>query len=402
MANELFPGSQAVVYVEKETSYDSNDTKMTAANAMFTISETFTGGEEREVRPDRSGSADHTERFRGRKNADFEITKLLLPNGSVTTQPDDTYLWENLFGNLSMNTTAIEYIFATAHTDSLTIRRGIRSGGSAGSADLQEHLRGAIVNRGAISWGAAGNNGLGQVGFGGMAKEYGFTGNTSIGSGYTTLDLNTGRGSFRVANAKQLTVGSIVQILGATPNSGGGSGILITSLNQTTSLAKGTFSGAPASSGRAVKPFNPAPVTAGSPIHGRLGSLSLDASASLIKHLGGTITIEDNRMLLNEEVGLDSASRVLRTERRNCTFSLDFLIDKDNFGTLMGDMLANTSKNVQLTIGSDANKKFRFVMSNAEWDFTSLDVPDQDMVRVSMSGRALGTNGNDSVKLRIL
>ena len=107
-------------------------------------------------------------------------------------------------------------------------------------------------------------------------------------------------------------------------------------------------------------------------------------------------------MLLNEEVGLDSASRVLRTERRNCTFSIAFLLDKDNFGTLMGDMRANPSKNVQLTIGSDANKKFRFVMSNAEWDFTSLDLPDQDMVRVSMSGRALGTNGNDSVKLRIL
>lgn len=400
MANELYPGSQAVLYVEKEPAYDSTK-RIAGANAMFTISETFTGGEEREPRPDRSGSADHLERYVGRKTAEFEITKLILPNGNVTTEPDDTFLWENLFGHLSLGTTSIEYLFATAHLTSLTLRRGIRTGGSAGVAELQEHMRGAIVNRGEISWGAAGNNGLAQVRFSGQAREWGYTGNTSIGTGY--VSINTGAVSFRVTNARQLTKGSVIAVVSSITDTGGGSGILVDSINYTTGVI--TFSetlGASASSGRVIKPYNPTAVTAGSPIHGRLGTLSLDGSTSSIKHLGGSITIEDNRSLLNEEVGTDAASRVLRNDRRNVTFSLDFIIEKDNTGKLLGDMLLDTAQNMHVTIGSLANKKVRFIMKNAHFDFTSLDVPDQDMVRISMTGRALGTNGNDSLKMRIL
>jgi len=400
MANELYPGSQAVLYVQEELAYDQT-AKLTGGNAMFTISETFTGGQEREPRPDRSGSADHLERYVGRKTAEFEITKLILPNGNVTTEPDDRLLWKNLFGHVSLGTTSIEYLFATAHLTSLTLRRGIRTGGSAGVAELQEHMRGAVVSRGEISWGAAGNNGLAQVRFSGQAREWGYTGNTSIGTGY--VSIGTGAGSFRVTAPRQLTKGSVVAVVSSILDTGGGSGILIDTINYTTGVI--SFSetlGASASSGRVVKPYNPTAHTSGSPIHGRLGTLSLDGSASSIKHLGGSITIEDNRSLLNEEVGEDAASRVLRTDRRNVTFSLDFIIDKDSTGKLLGDMLLDTSQNMHVTIGSLANKKMRFIMRNAHFDFTSLDVPDQDMVRISMTGRALGTNGNDSLKMRIL
>jgi len=398
MANELFPGSQTVVYVQKETTYGSHR-DIVGADAFRTISESISPAEEREVRPDRSGSADHLERYIGRKSVDFEVTKLILPSGSVTAEPDDTFLWENAFGRLSLGATSIEYIMATAHTDSLHIRRGIRTGGEADAADFQEHINGAIVNRVEISWGNQGNNGLAQVTFGGMAKDWGHTGNSSINLD-KPASVGTGSGNLSVANAKQFSPGSIVKF---GVDTAGGSGILIDSVNYTDNLiAYSNTLDATHSHGATITPYNPTETTGGSPLHARLGFLSLDGSTSQIDHLGGTVTVEDNRSLLNEEVGYSSASRVLRTDRRNVTFALDFIMKKDEVGALLGDMTRDTAKDMQVNIGDAANKTMKLDMANARLDMVGVEIPDQDMMRISMTGRALGTNGNDSLKVRIL
>ena len=106
-ANELFPGSQTIIYVEEEATYGAAQT-VNGANSFRTITESLGGAEEREYRPDRSGSADHLERYQGRKSAEWEISKLILPSGSVTTEPDDDFMWKNLFGNKTVNATNIE------------------------------------------------------------------------------------------------------------------------------------------------------------------------------------------------------------------------------------------------------------------------------------------------------
>ena len=124
MANaNFFPGSQTVIYATKETSYGV-PVKVSGVDAMFTLSDSMTPAEEREFRPDRSGSSDHTEIYVGRRSAEFEVNRLLLPSGSVTIHPDDKLLMEAAFGHISMGTTAIEFHMATAHDSSLTIRRG--------------------------------------------------------------------------------------------------------------------------------------------------------------------------------------------------------------------------------------------------------------------------------------
>jgi len=397
MALELFPGSQTVLYVNREGSYGAIE-RLNGADAFFTLSDSLTPAEERDVRPDRSGSPDHLERYRGRKSAEFEVTCLLLPSGSVTTEPDNSLLWENLLGRLSLGTTSVEYVQSTAHTWSLTIRRGIRTGGAGGAADYQEHVRGAIVNSGEISFGSQGQNGLATVSFRGMAKDWGKTGNTSVGSGYLTV--SSAASSFRVSSSRQLSVGSLIKVHTST---GGGSGIVVDTVNHTSGVI--TFSeslGVTLSSGRPIVPYNPVPTTAGSPIHARLGFVSLDGSASLIDCLGGRISYEDNRSLLNDEVGYDSPSRVLRDDRRNVTVSYDFLAKKDEIGVLLGRTEGNVSDDVQTNIGAGANLKLVARMKKVEWDLTATDVPDQGMMRISKTGRALGTNGNDSLKVRFL
>ena len=87
-----------------------------------------------------------------------------------------------------------------------------------------------------------------------------------------------------------------------------------------------------------------------------------NGSTSKIDHLGGTISIEDNRALLNEEVGYDSASRVMRNDRRNVSFTLDFILKKDEVSQLMGNMVANTAADVQVNVGDQSNKTMKLHM----------------------------------------
>jgi len=400
---DLFPGSQTVCYVEREVAYGTAR-PLNGADAFYTMSESLTPAQEREVRPDRSGSPDHVERVMGRKSAEVEFSTLLLPSGSITTEPDTGMLWQNAFGRLSINATGLEYVQATAHNWAVTVRRAIRAGGGQGVADLQEHVRGVIINAVEIAWGSQGQNGLATTTFRGMGKDWGHTGNTSLASGYVTL--GTGNTSFRVAAPKQLSANSLVKLITSISDTGSGaSGILVDSVNITTGLVSfnsGTTMVATGASGRAIVPYNPTAVTAGSPIHARVGFLSLDGSATQIEHLGGRITFEDNRGLLNEEVGHDSPSRALREDRRNVTFSLDFLVRRENLGELLSDMQTNAAQNIQVNLGSVKYKTVKIHMKNAEWDMTPVDIPDQGMMRISMAGSALGTNGNDSLKVRFM
>jgi len=101
-------------------------------------------------------------------------------------------------------------------------------------------------------------------------------------------------------------------------------------------------------------------------------------------------------------VGYDSATRAMREGRRNVTFALDFILRKEDVAGLLGDMNNNSSNNIQVTIGAQANKKLKLNMKNTRFDATSPEISDQGMARITMNGVALGTNGNDSLVARIL
>lgn len=396
MANEFFLGSQRIWYAAKEPSY-GHPTGALGTDAFKIVSGSMTSTHEREFRPDISSQSDEMERYAGRYSATWECTSLLLPNGNATTEPDITYLFENLFGHLSQGATSIEYLFATAHNQSLTIRDGVKTGSSAGAAEFQQHVFGAITNRMEITWGNQGNNGLAQVAFSGVAKKWGYTGNTSIGA--TTTNLSVASTWATLTNAKQVTEGSYIRI--HTANTGGN--IVVDSVNYTTNrITYAGTRGCTASKGRVVVAYNPTATTAGSPIHARLGWLTVDGSTSRIDHLGGRVTVEDNRDLLNEEVGYDSPTAVQRTGRRRVTFSLEFIARRDEVPTLFGNMMTRTANHVQVTIGGQANKKFKLIMRNAEFDMSPLEQGDMGAARIAMSGVAMGTNTNDSLKLRIL
>lgn len=398
----LFPGSQIILYAEKEGSY-GDPRRIDGTNAFKTLSETFTPIEERETVPDRSGSPDHLERFVGRKSAEWSISKLIRPSGSAGTAPDDDFLWENAFGRVSSGATSVSYLFATAHDKSLTLRRGVRTGGGSGVAEFQEHIEGAIANNVEIAWGAQGNNNLAQVDFSGLGQRWGYTGNTSL-SGDGIGALATGAGQATIANSEQLTAGSVIKIAksGAVADTGGGSGILIDTINNTTNVI--TFSEVldathSNSLSGVISPYNPTATTSGNVVHGKLGFLSLDGNTSQILHLGGRVTVEDNRSLLNEEVGCDEPSRVMREDRRNVTFSLDFLMKEYDIPTVLGGMNRNTAQNIQVEIGDKSGSTVRLQMLNAEFNMVALDAGDQSMYRISIDGQALGSAGNDSLKV---
>lgn len=402
MAN-LIPGSQVVVYAMREVTFGTGR-KPSGVEGMLPLDVSFTPSEEREPRDDRSASSDYLETVQGRKSATWEVSRLLLPSGNVTVRPDDWRLLEAGFGHLSTSATAMEFYPATAHTTSLTIRRGVRAN-DASVADFQDHVVGAIVNRIEFAWGSQGRNNLAMVTYGGPAKEWGFTGNSTLNCGGVNMTLLTG--DVTVTNSLHFTKWSVVEIArgvgGLTRDTGGNSGIMATQINGTThryyfgETLNGTHS-----AGQAIKPYNPTAVTCGSPIHAKLGFLSLDGSASQIRHLGGRITFEDNRDLLMDEVGVDSASEVLRKGKRNVSFTLDFYAKKTEVGTILGKAYRGDALNLQVNVGEGTGSTVRFVMRNCEANVVAPDIPDNDMARVTLTGRALGTNGNDSLRVKIV
>ncbi len=397
--SSLIPGSQTVFYATKETVYGTAR-KIKGLYAMRTLTERFTPQEEREPRGDRTSTPDHEEMVVGRHSADWEITKLILPNGNTGIVPDDTDLWEALFGHVSAGATSVEYLQATAHVTSLTLRKGVRGAG-ADASEFQEHVEGAICNRGEIAWGSQGNNNQAQVTFAGMGQRWGFTGNTTLSADKATNASHTTT-SVTVANSLQLTPGSIICIRKSSGvlDTGGGSGILVTSINWTNHMVYfGDTLDTTHTNADFIRPYNPTGIFAGSPLHAKRGTLSLDGNATQVKHLGGRVTFEDNRSLLNDEVGQDEPTEVLRAGKRNVTFTYEVQLKKTEVGLLLGGMFGNTGHNIQIVLGHETGGRFEIDLRKARYDMTAPEIA-EEMARVTMTGRAYGVNGNDSLKVR--
>lgn len=420
---QLFPGSNTILYMAREATYGkpvravNDETANGSAWAFYSIDENLQGAEERDVRPDRSGDPDHSERYVGRKSATWEITKLLLPTGTKGLKPDDTLLFEGLFGGVSYDhgngTTGVparfayKFITGGLRGDSLTIRRGIKTGNASsagvGQADFQDHVIGAIVNNLEMTWGNQGVNGLAQVVFSGEAAQYGHTGNAIATASDRTSESTM---NLKAEGSRSFSYGSLVVW---NPNNNlaamyGGShdknGMLIGTVNQTTDVLSPYTAGETLSyfaTGTPMRPYNPTISPVGTPIHAKLGSLSIGENGTrTVAHLGGRLTIEENRSLLNEEVGYDAATQVIRNDRRNVTFSLDFIM-KASETWLLGDVQRNRAQQISIGIGNQSNKTVTIEMPNAEFDFTPADIPGQEISRITLQGRALKTATKPSV-----
>ena len=258
---------------------------------------------------------------------------------------------------------------------------------------------GAIVNGTEVAWGNQGNNGLATVRFSGLAKEWGFTGNTSLAA---SMMATTSKVTLTVKNAKMLSPGSLLKI---QKDTGGNSGIRVTWANWTNNqigIATTRGLGATHTPLDPAVPYNPTTTTGGTILHAKLGTLSLDGSTSVIKHLGGRVTIDDKRSLLNEEVGTDSASLVYRADKRDVTFSMDFIVKKDEMGKLFGDMHRNTQNNMQVVLDGGAYATVKIRMKRVEFDLSPPAVAGNDMMRLTMTGRALGVAGNDGINFKFM
>lgn len=403
MANQpMIPGSQVVAYVMRETSFGT-PRKPAGADALLPIDITLTPTQEREARDDRSSSSDYAESVEGRYSATWEITKYLMPSGTAGVSPDDHHLLNAGFGNSSGSATCCEYSLATAHTTSLTIRRGARAN-HADLSDFQDHVDGAIVNRIEFGWGSQGRNNLATVTYGGPAKEWGWTGNSTLNPD-RPQNASHLTGNVTADTSLQFTKGSVFQIekQAGVWDTAGGSGALITSINVTNHMLYFAETlNASHSGDDVIKPYNPTAITSGSPIHAKLGWLSLDGGTSQVRHLGGKITFEDNRELLADEYGQDSATEVLRKGKRNVTYTMDFYAKKTEMGDILGKARRGTNLHIQVLLGEQSGKRVRFRMKNCESNVMGVDLPDNDMGRYTLSGRAYGVNGNDSFRVQIV
>ena len=328
------------------------------------------------------GTLSRPARVEGRTSATWSVNLIWRPSGTAGTRPDISDFFKLAFGTETVNGgTSVVYTL-------LKDRTGLWASIFAKLTDIVQFVRGAIVQRMRISWTG---DGLIMIEFSGVAKAFGETGNT------TANGTGTSATALTVADADFLSQYSIIQV-GSDTNSGAGF-LIATAPNFSTEVI--TLPSASSwSNGAAIAPYTPTPTHVGSPVHGMLGSLSLDGGSTTIMYLGGAIEFNTGMDLLNNEAASSSPSDAIITGRREIGGTLDFLVRKTET-YLMSHFRRKVAKDVRIILGDTAGALMQHDLDVVEIDPVMRDVPDHGMVRVSLPFYAALTAAEDEYTMTL-
>ena len=186
--------------------------------------------------------------------------------------------------------------------------------------------------------------------------------------------------------------------IGSKDNNGAGIQILSIDHATKTLTLESTFTW---SDNDVVAPFLPAVTNTGKPLYGTKGKLSLDGDSSEVKHTGGSVVLNTGLDLHNEEFGTVLATDVVLTGERTVDHNLEMLV-RDTTSYEMGLFRRDQAQDVYVTLGDDAPGGAAARMK--------IDMPTSRIrpaprsgttgpVRVSLSGPALGSSGEDELVL---
>ena len=142
-----------------------------------------------------------------------------------------------------------------------------------------------------------------------------------------------------------------------------------------------------------VVPFVPSETTAGNPITGIAGSLTIDAVTVPITAFD--ITISNNLKPLADEAQQQYPTDVI-PGFRDVTGNVSFRARKD-FIIELGKRKAFAARDIQVILGSAAGKKCTINVDFAEFIFAALEVPEADEAIVKLPFVAVGSAGEDEV-----
>jgi hypothetical protein len=249
---------------------------------------------------------------------------------------------------------------------------------------FQETLCGAWVETLTIS-GSGGDEP--RVKFDGGALGFAHAGTSTLNgamSASTTMVVQT-------ADARNFYDGAVVQV-GSDTNSGLGYEITVDTARPSFTLA----SAATASNAAAVAPFMPTETTAGTPINGVSGSITLDGTAIIVTAYEVTIK---NGVKPFEDEALRALPSDLVPGYRTVTGSLTLRASKSQILELGKRQAFSGARDIALVLGDTAGSRCTIDLNYVEFGFAGAEIPEAEEGMITLPFTALGSSGNDEIAI---
>lgn len=352
--------------------------KVLSSSMEFTVT--------RNDRMDSRTSRSVMERITGKQEISWSCESYLLPAGS-TTAPDIDPLIEAAMGGAFGASTAKTYKFSDSNA--LPTCRIARTANGV----LREDLFGAYVEEMGIS--ASGGEEP-KISFSGGAFNYALTGTgtTHASSSVTTTSVPMVSG-----DGVNFMVGSCIDINGDSAI------VTAKSAADTLTVTSGTYT-----NNEAVTPETYTETTAGNPVNGISGSLTLNSVSLPVTSFDVTVT-NGIKALSDEafEKGTSDFVAGFRSVKGNISVRArkDFIKSlAQRYVQLNGtDPTATnydptfSSVALVVTMGSTTGYKVVATMSKVEIDFAGIEIPESEEAVLSLPFTALGTSGSDELTL---
>lgn len=337
-------GEEQVGYVVAESTYGV--AVVPAGTDAFRCSSfEVTPNYDRPEVPETTATRSLQERVTGRKSCSWRIGMTNRPSGAAGTPPDYHLLLKHALGSYTNNASTSDVYTPLKDPSALSLS-GYRL-----LEGVMEGFYGGIVTD--VTFNLSGD-GFATVDFSGEGKDMLWAGtNAADGSGSSATTLVVDDGDFFSKYAVIATDSFATTATQVTAVSG-----------ENLTIASSTWS-----DNDVVFPYLPSPTLAGSPLHGTLGSISLDGNSSTIAGIGGSISISTGISLHNRDFGTASPTGVVLPSPRRITGNLNFLIsDNGNFAALRGEASNATTQDIFIDIGTTGGSICRFDMSRCEWN----------------------------------
>lgn len=302
---------------------------------------------------------------------EWTIEGYVVPSGTAGTPPDMHELFKAALGSYTN-------VAGTSDTYDPTDTQGAQ--GSLSIYDntsdvLLETVVGAIVQEMSIK---GANGDVPHVSFSGSGKKHVLTGVTTLNGA-----LSGGETDITVTDEDAGEVGSLIKI---GTSDGSGSGHQVTAKSGMTWTVSPAVSGAQ-SDGADVIPYTPTTSTAGSPIPGVLGSMTIDGTAFPV--VSYEVSLNNNHQLLHDEA-LEKYVTDYVEDNREVKGQFTVKARQDQL-LWLGKRKAFATHAVVLTLGTTAGSILTINLPTIELEFANVDKPESGAGIITLPFHSLGT-----------
>ena len=319
-------------------------------------------------------------RFQDRLPAgDWELPIYIRPDGTLGNKPQGANIFKALFGAETADATGVFYTLAK-ELPSLSIWAKI--------GPQVFFCQGTTVNQMRFSVSV---KGAPVLTFSGNFMYMGWVGTDTLSAAVDgTVTPVT---AIPVTDAKKFRVGGRI-VIGDDDNAGAGFEITAVDVaTNTLTISPGIATTQAA--GATVAPFLPTGTVVGSPVESRDITVSVGGVTTKIK--SADLTITNNVQYLEDEIGPEAYPTAYVEDRRSVSGSLSLYFRQDDL-KLFYDGYQGNEVALEIDCGQDAGKQARFIMDRVNLSVPRIN-PTAPTVELNMDFVALGTNGEDEIKL---